>query len=277
MIQDIYPHRFNNDFVPNLIVGNDDFILHFNDNKVLLKTVNGKLQIPKTSDFSSFVEGKEGVFLFTFNETPCFLVDQVKPKADANLEFMEISFFRTTDQLEVAWISMVGYHLYNWYTQNQFCGKCGSKTAHKSDERALVCTNCHLVIYPRISPAIIVAVVNHDQILLARGANFTGGWYALIAGFTDVGETLEETVIREVKEEVGIDVKNIRYYYSQPWAYSGSMMVGFVAEADPDQTIKIDEKEIAEAAWFKRGDLPEYPLKLSIAGDMISKFEKGEL
>lgn len=133
------------------------------------------------------------------------------------------------------------------------------------------------MIYPKISPAIIVAIVCGNNILLARGSNFRGSWYSLIAGYADVGESLEDTVKREVKEEVGLDVRNIRYYKSQPWPLSGSMMIGFVAEADDHQPVSVDRREIAEAAWFTRGRLPEYSMRLSIAGEMIEKFDKGEL
>ena len=123
----------------------------------------------------------------------------------------------------------------------------------------------------------IIAIVCNDKLLLARNANFRGNWYSLIAGYADVGESLEETLAREVKEEVGLDVSNIRYYKSQPWPLSGSMMIGFIAEADDQQPITIDNKEIVEAAWFTRGNLPNHPPTLSIAGEMIEKFENGEL
>ena len=101
--------------------------------------------------------------------------------------------------------------------------------------------------------------------------------YSIIAGYADVGESLEETVIREVKEEVGVDITNLRYYKSQPWPVSGSMMIGFFAEADCNQSIKIDNKEITHAAWFTRGNLPNHPNNFSIAGELIDLFEKGEI
>jgi NAD+ diphosphatase len=133
------------------------------------------------------------------------------------------------------------------------------------------------IVYPKISPAIIVAIICRNKILLARNSSFPGSWYSLVAGYVDIGESLEEAVTREVKEEVGLDIRNIRYYKSQPWPFSGSMMVGFVADADEDQTISIDMKEIAEAAWFQRGKLPNHSLNVSIAGEMIERFDKGEL
>ena len=277
MIQDIYPHRFSNLYLANRTLQENDYIFHYQGNTLLLKTKGDELAIPQTKDFQEITPETDFVFLFMLDEVPCFLVwDELK--ADKTpFAFTDISFFRTTTQREIGWVSLVGLHLRNWYRQNRFCGKCGATTQHKTDERAVVCPACNTVVYPKISPAIIVAIVCNDQILLARNANFTGGWYSLVAGYVDVGETLEETVCREVKEEVGLDVWNIRYYKSQSWELSGSMMIGFIAEANEDQPICIDDKEITDAAWFRRGNLPNHPSNISIAGEMIGKFERGEL
>jgi NAD+ diphosphatase len=133
------------------------------------------------------------------------------------------------------------------------------------------------LVFPKISPAVIIAVLNKGRILLAHNSSFQNNWYSLVAGYVDVGESLEEAVKREVKEEVGLDVKNIRYYTSEPWPYSGSLMIGFVAEANDDQEIVPDNKEITHAAWYEAGKLPNHPGKISISGEMIEKFEKGEL
>jgi NAD+ diphosphatase len=190
---------------------------------------------------------------------------------------MEISFFRTIPQKEIAWAGSVGFQLMNWYAQNKYCGKCGAPTVLKNDERAIICPSCQTIVFPRISPAIIVAILCNDKILLARGANFRGNFYSLVAGYADIGESLEDTVAREVKEEVGLDIRNIRYYKSQPWPFSGSMMIGYIAEADDTQPICIDKTEIAEAAWFTRGNLPNHPITISIAGEIIEKFEKREI
>jgi NAD+ diphosphatase len=165
----------------------------------------------------------------------------------------------------------------NWYMQNKFCGKCGTRTQKKPDERALICPECNTVVFPKISPAVIVAIICNDKILLARGLNFSGNWYSLLAGYVDVGESLEEALAREVMEEVGLEIKNIRYYKSQPWPLSGSMMIGFMAEADETRPLTIDTSEISEAAWFTRGNLPPHSSLISIAGEMIEKFDKGEL
>lgn len=277
MIQDIHPHRFSNLYLSNQAINETDYIFHYQGNTILLKTKGDELVLPQKKDFPEISGETDFVFLFSLDEVPCFLVWDEMKVDESQMAFTEISFFRSTTQREIGWVSLVGLHLRNWYQQNRFCGTCGTRTQHKSDERAVVCPACNAVVYPKISPAIIVAILSNDKILLARNSNFVGGWYSLVAGYVDVGETLEETVRREVKEEVGLDVWNIRYYKSQPWELSGSMMIGFIAEADENQPICIDEKEITAAAWFTRENLPNHPLNISIAGEMIEKFERGEL
>ncbi len=277
MIQDISPHRFNNHYQANKKIEENNFILHYNGNSLLLKINGAELEIPRKKDFPEITDETENIFLFTFNEVPCFLIGANLKEEKPNFIYKKISFYRTTPQQEIAWISMVGLHLMNWYSQNKFCGKCGTRTKHKPDERAIICPDCNSIVFPKISPAIIATIICKNKILLARSSTISGSWYSLVAGFVDIGETLEETLRREVKEEVGLDIKNIRYYKSQPWPLSGSMMIGFVAEADENQLITIDHQEIAEAAWFRRGNLPEHSLNLSIAGEMIEEFDKGEL
>lgn len=277
MIQDIFPHRFSNVYYPDKNIGENDFILHYIGNSMLLIASSDEFEIPRKKDFPEITDKTECTFLFTLDDVSCFLFrDELKTEKPCFI-YRDISFFRTSKKKEIAWISIVGFHLMNWYTHNKFCGKCGCRTKQKPDERAIVCPECNTVVFPKISPAIIVAIICRDKILLARNSGFPGHWYSLIAGYADIGESLEETLSREVKEEVGLDIVNIRYYKSQPWPLSGSMMIGFIAEADENQPISIDYTEIAEAAWFTRGDLPEHSSSLSIAGEMIEKFEGGEL
>jgi len=277
MIHEIFPHRLSINYLANKRIGEKDYILHYNGNSLLLKTSNEKLEIPQKKDFSLISDKTEYTFLFKLNDVSCFLIWDKLKTVEPHFIYKEIDFFRTIRQQEIAWISIVGFHLKNWYSLNKFCGKCGTRAQQKTDERALICPDCDTIVYPKISPAIIVAIICNNKILLARGSNFKGDWYSLIAGYVDVGESLEEALVREVNEEVGLDIKNIRYFKSQPWPLSGSMMIGFIAEADENQPISIDEKEIAEAAWFTRGNLPKHSSNLSIAGEMIEKFEKGKL
>ncbi len=273
MIQDIAPHRFSNEYLVSTIADSKDFIFHFQNDSLLLKQHNGELQIPVRGEFCGNVNN--GIFLFTLNATPCYLADACTIPNHQEFDFHEITFFRTISQKEVAYASILALQLMHWYGQNRYCGKCGAAVIHKPDERALLCPSCGNIIYPKISPAVIVAIICNDRILLAKGANFRGGFYSLVAGYADVGETLEEAVVREVKEELGLDVKDIRYYSSQPWPLSGSMMIGFIAHADDRQPIIMDKKEILDAAWFARDQLPNHPsADISIAGEIIDKFKK---
>ncbi|PTN09074.1 NAD(+) diphosphatase [Mangrovibacterium marinum] len=276
MIQDIFPHQFKNEYKANQLVADTDWLFYFENNQLLLKTVGEQFFIPRKKDFPA-LSCQTATFLFTLNESSCFLISE-KPEANpAEFDYKDLNFMRTIDQPEVAWTALAAFQLMNWYKQNKFCGKCGSPLQHKTDERALVCPSCKNMVFPKISPAVITAIICGDKILLARNASFTNNRFALIAGYVDVGETLEQAVRREIKEEVGLEITKLHYYKSQPWPLSGSLMVGFVAEADDQHPITIDNKEIVEAGWFARGHLPNVPNNTSIAGEMIEKFEKGEL
>ena len=163
----------------------------------------------------------------------------------------------------------------DWDRNHQFCGRCATPTESMPNERARRCPNCGLSSYPRISPATICAVTRHsedgERILLARNHRFPAGRYSVLAGFVEAGESLEECVAREIDEEVGIQVKNIRYFGSQPWPFPNSLMIGFTAEyADGD--IVLEDAEIADAQWFAADNLPQLPPPMSIARRLIDDF-----
>ncbi len=162
-------------------------------------------------------------------------------------------------------------HILHWRSMNQFCGRCGHKTRRKEEERAFVCDHCGNAIYPRISPATITAIVRGDEILLAHNRNFAPGLFSLIAGYVEPGESLEQCVEREIREEVGIKVKNIRYFSSQPWSFPDSLMMAFLADYDSGE-IDVDQVEIVEAGWFQADQLPFIPSSDSVAGKMIRWF-----
>jgi NAD+ diphosphatase len=159
-------------------------------------------------------------------------------------------------------------HVIDWATTSRFCGRCGTATVLSETERTMVCPACGLSAYPRIAPAIIVLVRRGDQALLARNAKFPAGFYSTLAGFAEIGESLEETLAREVREEVGVGVRDIRYFGSQPWPFPHSLMIGFTAEWAEGE-IHIDGTEIADARWFSADDLPMGPPPLSIARRLI--------
>ncbi len=165
-----------------------------------------------------------------------------------------------------------------WDRTHTYCGQCGTPAENLAHERAKRCPVCGLISYPRLSPAIIIAVVRHteqgDRLLMARNHRFPAGRYSVIAGYVEPGETLEECAQREVCEEVGIRIKNIRYFGSQPWPFPNSLMIAFTAE-DAGGEITLEEEEIAEAGWFAADALPGLPPKMSIARRLIDWFAAG--
>jgi NAD+ diphosphatase len=158
-----------------------------------------------------------------------------------------------------------------WDRTHQFCSSCGTKTEYKQGVRAKECPRCGHLSFPRISPAVIVAVERDGKLLLARGNRFTTEMYSVLAGFVEPGETLEETVVREVKEEVGIEVTDISYFGSQSWPFPDSLMVAFTARYAGGKIV-VDREEIVEAGWFTADDLPRIPDKISIARRLIDWF-----
>ena len=141
----------------------------------------------------------------------------------------------------------------------------------------LFCEHCNHMEFPKICPAVIIGVTDGNRILMSKYAGRSYKKYALLAGFTEIGETVEETVAREVMEEVGLKVKNIRYYKSQPWAFSDTLLMGFYCDLDGDAKITLDEEELALAEWFERDEIPVEPSRDSLTNEMIIKFKQGEV
>ncbi len=159
----------------------------------------------------------------------------------------------------------------DWYRTHRFCGKCGVPTTSHDNDRALVCSQCRLHFYPRLSPSIIVLVYREDEVLLGRNHMFPEGLYSTLAGFVEPGESIEETVRREVAEEVGVKVGALDYRGSQPWPFPNSLMLGFHAEYDGGDIV-LQEDEIADAQWFPLGDLPMIPGKFAISRWLIDEY-----
>lgn len=160
----------------------------------------------------------------------------------------------------------------NWDKNHQYCGACGGKTYHLKQGFERICPQCKLSFFPRISPSIIVRIRKDDHILMARSPHFPTGVFGLVAGFVDSGESLEETVHREVKEEVGIAIKNVKYFQSQPWPFPDSLMVAFTADHDFGE-IMIDNNEISEADWYRYDQIPGWPsMQYSISFALIDDF-----
>ena len=183
---------------------------------------------------------------------------------------------RASGPREIIFAAWTAFQLYNWYRDNRFCGRCGGETVPAEDERAMVCPHCQRRIYPRIIPAVIVGVTHGDEILMTKYKGRDIPFYALIAGFTEIGETLEECVAREVMEEAGLRVKNIRYYKSQPWAIVDDLLAGFYCDVDGSAEIHMDTHELKEAVWMRREDVFGQPNDFSLTNEMMLVFKAGK-
>ena len=191
-------------------------------------------------------------------------------------EVKAIPFRRALDVLGQDWYSIASkaHAILNWDRNHRYCGRCGTETEHRGPAFERVCTACHLMFYPRISPSIIVRIVKNKQILMARSAHFPPGSYALIAGFIEAGESVEQAVHREVYEEVGIYIKNLQYFGSQPWPFPDSLMLAFTADY-ASGTLQFNDGEIEDANWYDFDKLPGRPSStISIASQLINDFVK---
>ena len=165
-------------------------------------------------------------------------------------------------------IAARAFQVIEWDRTHRFCGRCGTPTRAKAGERAKECGNCGYVAYPRVSPAMMTLVTRGRELLLARSHRFPQGMYSALAGFVEAGETIEDCIVREVREEVGVEVKDLRYFASQSWSFPHSLMIAFTAEYAGGE-IRCDDSEIAEALWFDAAALPPRPPSLSIARRLI--------
>lgn len=270
MIQDIYPNVLHNEYIeknPN----NDSIILCYRGNTVLSKNTDGVLTYPKYSDFQNIKASY--IYLFRIDEHEFFLAQIESEIEIEGFSFENISLFRTSSPKHYSYAGVTAYHLNSWYRNNRYCGRCGHELVPDKKERMLHCEECHNMIYPKISPAVIVAIYDGDKLLLTKYAGREYARYALVAGFVEIGETPEETVKREVMEEVGVKVKNIEYYKSQPWGFSESLLIGYFAELDGDSKITLDENELSEGVWVERDKIEVQYDGLSLTNEMICKFK----
>ena len=183
---------------------------------------------------------------------------------------------RRTKPKEECYAGETAYHLYVWYRDNSFCGRCGERLEYSHQERAMICPSCGNVVYPKIAPAVIVGILNSsgDKIVMTRYAGREYKGHALVAGFCEIGETAEDTVRREVLEEVGLHVRNIRYYKSQPWGFDSNLLFGYYCTADEDEPIHMDDGELAKAVWVSRDEIGEEERNLSLTAEMIMHFKE---
>ncbi len=275
MIQDIYPQVFDNSF-KNAKTKAGDKVISFRGEE-LLTSIDPETNELSFPDWSDFDPATKHIYIFSIDEQRYFMAfdAEIEPEGFSFQPMSEIRRLKMGSNVSM-FAAFSAYHLHKWYSASRYCGACGEATVFDSKERAMRCPKCGNIIYPRINPAVIIAVRNGDRLLLTK---YNRGYanYALVAGFTEFGETLEETVQREVMEETGLKVKNIQYYKSQPWGIALDLLVGFICDVDGDDTIHIDNQELKLGAWIPREEIQLQPLKISLTGEMMQMFKEGKI
>lgn len=244
----------------------------FSTDKMLVKVSNSKISVPYLRNLKDLnISPIRTQYLGTLEGDPCYSVE-VSPeiKAPEKMAFKDLRSLYELLEEDIFLLAGKAIQIINWDKNHQFCGKCGTSTETKKDERAKICPKCGFISYMRLSPAIITAIVKDGKILMAKHG-YRENMYGLIAGFIEPGEAVEEAVERETMEEVGLKIKNIRYFASQPWPFPNSLMIGFTAEYESG-TIQVDGKEITDAEWFAADELPRIPSRVSIARELIDWF-----
>ena len=276
MLQDMAFGRLENEF-RNITAVPTDTVLCFQEGQVLLRReADDTLTLPTLSQIADTETAALPRYLFRMHERNFFLWTDAVPVSAAGFAFEPVRMLRQLQSKEICYAVMTGWHLYNWYRTNRLCGCCGTPTEHDTKERMLRCPSCGNMIFPRISPAVIVAVTNGNKLLLSKYAGRAYTRYALLAGYAEIGETIEQTVHREVMEEVGLRVKNLRYYKSQPWGVDGNLLFGFYCDVDGSDDIRIDEEELSMAGWYPRNNLPAQDDGISLTREMIRVFGEGK-
>lgn len=273
MIQDIQPDVFNNEYIPRA-PRNHDYVLYFlAGKKVLVRNDQKTIRFPTVKELFD-PAGDQLQYLFSISGKRFYLASRCELPEPAGWHYESFMQLNREEPAVYRFAAATGYHLFNWYRRNRFCGCCGTEMRPVQQLRALQCPACGDMVFPRLDPAVIAAVVDgkKDKILVTRyrGRAFKGA--ALIAGFCEIGETVEDTVRREVMEEAGICVGRMQYYKSQPWGQDANLLVGFFVEADSTQSIHRDREELSAAAWVDRDAIPRDYSPVSLTGEMMEYF-----
>lgn len=277
MIQEIQAN-YHNEY-RNAIPKDDDFIMFVDGRTVLVKHVGEDISFVSWQEWKQWHNDEPLIYLFMLEadgkSIQFFLGNKEKIPQELfrEYQFENHNLFRLAKPKEFAFAGITACQLGNWYANTKFCGHCGTPLVHDKKERMMRCPSCNLMHYPKISPAVIIGVINGDKILMTKYADRDYKKYALIAGFSEIGETVEETVCREVMEEVGLRVKNIRYYKSQPWSFSDTLLLGFFCELDGDDQITLDQDELSVGEWITREEIEMKFDDISLTNEMITIFK----
>lgn len=271
MIHEITPHDFNNTYL-NRKPDSESIAVIVKGDTMLICEENESFYFPSFSHITLI--DADTYFLFAIDDVDYYWLDGSYISDMENSRYLPVSSFRARSPKHLSFAGVTAMHLIHWYQINRFCGQCGSTLKRDAKERRLCCDSCGNMVYPRIAPAVIAGVINGDKLLLIKYAGRAYANYALVAGFTEIGESAEETVRREVLEETGISVKNITYFKSQPWALTNTLLMGFFCELDGDDTIQVNEQELSEAIWVSREDIAAKYEDYSLTNEMICHFKE---
>ena len=284
MLQDLAFGRLENEFRTTPPT-TDALVVCFAGDKALLKRdEHDALTLPTYAQVCAWAAAKNWdsweeeclQYVFRMQDVDYFIwMGEAGQSPDPAFGYETTRNLRQVVSKNVCFAIMTAWHLFTWYRNNRFCGRCGTPTIHDDKERMLRCPHCGNMIFPKIAPAVIIAVTNGDRLLLSKYAGRAYKRYALLAGFVEIGETAEECVQREVMEEVGLKVKNIRYYKSQPWGIESDLLLGFYCDLDGEDAIHLDENELSLAGWYDRNELPAHDDGISLTREMIRVFEEG--
>ncbi|PKL67029.1 MAG: NAD(+) diphosphatase [Methanobacteriales archaeon HGW-Methanobacteriales-1] len=244
----------------------------FNSDKILINIKNKTIPFSKDLAEFNFTTIRK-IYLGTLQDHPCYAAEVEEANYIQDWAFNDLKSVYSILEEDIYLLAGRAIQIINWDKNHQFCGKCGTPTETMDNEMAKFCPECGFTSFTRLSPAVITAIVKEGKLLMAKHTYTRSNMYGLIAGFVEAGETLEEAVQRETMEEVGLKVKNIKYFSSQPWPFPHSLMIGFTAEYESGD-IEVDGAEIAHAKWFEVNDLPEMPSRISIAGELIDWYIK---
>lgn len=279
MIQDIFPFVMKNQYEKK-VPASYDRVLSFQEDRIFVRE-GGRSDYLCYGELTDWcgVSGEPipaAVYLFSLGECAYFLADLpeafVEKAQENGFSYVRMFAMRRKKPKELVFAAATAWHLYVWYRDNRFCGRCGQRLLHSETLRMLSCPCCGNQVFPKIAPAVIVGVTNGESILLTKYADREYTRYALVAGFTEIGETAEETVRREVFEETGLLVSEPRYYGSQPWGFDLNLLLGYFCEVKEASALRLDEEELADAAWVHYSELPRDEEGLSLTQRMIGAF-----
>ena len=270
MIQDIAPHKFHNEFRKDAAPVGETPVLCFDERKILVRASDEGIVFPT---YEQLGQPDGIVYAFAVDETEYFLETSGGICELAGFEYRDLFAIRRVAENVFGMIMFTGYHLASWYKDSVYCGRCGGKNVHSDYERAMHCPHCNKNAYPRIMPAVIVGVTDRERLLVTQYKQGYGH-FALVAGFAEIGETLEETVAREVMEETGLKVKNVTYYKSQPWGIANDMLTGYYCETDGSNEIVLDENELRLALWKLPAEIELQPDSYSLTNEMMRMFKE---